>query len=109
MKMTKPTKTIVFKVGDKIVFAEDKQKYTIKARDGRWAICTKPLNLRKTVFYTIIDFDTDMRGPNDFIFNPYDYATKEGIHLCMKDLLSGECVLSGRRSIRLDIRTVFVE
>lgn len=34
-----------FKVGDKIKFAEEKQRYTVKAVSGRYLIYTKPFNL----------------------------------------------------------------
>lgn len=46
---------MIFKRGQKIWFEGEKRPYTVRACDERFAICTKPFNLRKTVLYTIID------------------------------------------------------
>jgi len=74
------------KVGDKIKFIPEKQKYTIKAKSDRYLICTKPFNLKKTVLYTIIDLQRFVRGTNNMIFNPYDYSVQEDIDECLVDL-----------------------
>lgn len=55
-------------VGSKIKFLSEKQRYMVQASDERFAICTKPMNALKTVLYTIIDFEEDVRGPEDLIF-----------------------------------------
>lgn len=55
-------------VGDKITFVEEKQAYTVRARNSRFIVCTKPFNARKTVLYTIIDLERDVRGPCNLIF-----------------------------------------
>jgi len=77
---------ISLKVGDKIKFIAEKQRYTIKAKSERYIICTKPFNLKKTVLYTIIDLERLVRGTNNMIFNPYDYAVQEDIDECLIDL-----------------------
>jgi hypothetical protein len=74
------------KVGDKIWFEDEKQGYTVKACDDRYAICTKPFNPLKTVLYTIVDFKEGIRGRNNLIFNIYDYKKQEDIDECLKDL-----------------------
>ena len=56
------------KVGDRIWFAEEKQAYTVQARSGRYLVCTKPFNLRRTVLYTIIDLKELVRGPENLVF-----------------------------------------
>ncbi len=91
------------KVKDKVYFAAEKSPYTVKAFDGRYAICTKPYNLKKTVVYTIIDFKEAKRSTNDLIFNIYDYKVQADIDECLKDLNSGKIGLSRRNSIELDI------
>ena len=48
-------------VGDKIKFKSEKQRYTVKACNDRFAIATKPFNARKTFLYTIIDFRNKIR------------------------------------------------
>lgn len=56
------------RVGDRIRFAEEKQAYTVQARDARFLVCSKPFNARRTVLYTIIDTVEDVRGPENLIF-----------------------------------------
>lgn len=63
----------LLKIGDKIKFKNEKQRYTVKAKSERFLICTKPFNLRKTCLYSIIDLNRLIRGTNNLIFNPYDY------------------------------------
>lgn len=56
------------KVGDRVKFAEEKQAYTVQARDARYLVCSKPFNPRRTVLYTIIDLEEEVRGPENLIF-----------------------------------------
>ena len=92
-------------VGDKIKFNTEKQRYTVKAKNERYLICTKPYNLIHHVLYTIIDLDRFVRGRNDRIFNPYDYMMQEKIDRCLGDLISGKVEVSWRHCIPLDIQT----
>lgn len=91
------------KINDKVYFSTEKAPYTVKAFDGRYAICTKPYNFKKTVMYTIIDFKEAKRSTNNLVFNMYDYKVQEDIDECLKDLKSGEIELSRRNSVDLDI------
>lgn len=91
------------KVGDKIKFISEKQRYTIKARSDNFIICTKPFNLKKTCIYTIIDLERMVRGANNMIFNPYDYMIQEDINRCLSDLEEGEVEVSYRNCIPLDV------
>lgn len=59
-------------IGQKIWFASEKKPYKVKAFNERFVICTKPFNLQKTVFYTIIDLQEDIRGTENYI-NCTDY------------------------------------
>lgn len=99
------------KVGDKMYFAKEKKPYIIKAINERFAICTKPFNLKKTVFYTIVDFERDIRGPHNLVFNIYDFTVQSDIDECLKDLMISvnnppgfnDFDLSRRNSIPLDL------
>jgi len=75
------------KVGSKVKFMSEKQRYTVQASDHRFAVCTKPMNALKTVLYTIIDFQEDVRGPENLIFG----MGAESRELCeeMLDRLNG--------------------
>jgi hypothetical protein len=96
------------KVGNMIKFAGEKQKYTIKAKDNRYLICTKPFNPKKTVLYTIIDLERFVRGTNDRVFNPYDYSIQEDIDQCLVDLQLNKngIEVSWRNCVGLDVELI---
>lgn len=94
------------KVGDKIKFESEKQRYTIKAKSDRYLICTKPFNLKRTCLYCIIDLERLVRGPNDRVFNCYDYTIQEDIDQSLKDLLENKIGVSHRKSILLDTEMI---
>lgn len=99
------------RVGDKIKFISEKQRYTIKAKSDRFLICTKPFNPKKTVLYTIVDLERLVRGRDNLVFTHYDYRNQDGIDRCLKDLvdrtefpISRSCVeVSHRNCIKLDV------
>mgnify|MGYP003578788639 CR=1 FL=1 len=57
-----------YKVGDKIKFAEEKQRYTVRAAGPRYLVCTKPMNVHRTVLYTVVDLEENVRGTENLIF-----------------------------------------
>lgn len=89
-------------VGNKIYIPTDKRPYTVKARDDRYIICTKPLNLGHTVLYFIIDLKDRWRAPDDRLFCS-GYETNEECQERLKELQSDEIKLSWRRGVPLDI------
>jgi hypothetical protein len=94
-------------VGDKVKFAEERTRYTVRAvsADGRWAICTRPFNLQRTVLYSIIDFDSGVRGSDNMVFS-FGYESDEQIAENMSRLESGVMEVSVRRDCRLNIESV---
>jgi hypothetical protein len=62
------TDTRKISVGDKLKFLGEKQRYKVQAvsGDGRWAVCTKPFNLQRTVVYTVVDFVDGVRGVDNY-------------------------------------------
>jgi hypothetical protein len=97
----------VAKVGDKVKFAEEKQRYTIQARNERFIICTKPFNPQKTVLYSIIDLKDNVRGPDNMLFGG-GYETREECEENLEGLVSGEygMEVSYRRRIELNIENI---
>lgn len=89
-------------VGDKVYIPTDKRPYTVKARDERYIICTKPFNARHTVLYFIIDLVDKWRAPDNMIFC-HGYETDEECAERLKELQDGTIKLSCRRGIPLDI------
>jgi hypothetical protein len=73
------------KIGDKIKFDSEKQRYTLQAFDQRYLILTKPFNAQKTYLYTIVDLERKVRGPCNLIFGlPEDCNTPETAAVCLK-------------------------
>lgn len=89
-------------IGDRIKFAEEKQKYTIQSRNERYLICTKPFNPKHTVLYTIVDLQKGIRGTENLIFG-MGAETKEDCDAMLKRLDSGETEISHRNHIQLFI------
>ena len=95
------TKTNKFDLnkGDSVWFSTSKKSFKVRECNDRFAICTQPFNLRpKTVLYTIIDFDRDVRGEDNLIFSVYDYYSDEDCKQAMEDLMSGEIEVSYKRN-----------
>ncbi len=89
-------------IGDKVYIPTEKRPYTVRARDDRYIICTKPFNLQNTVFYFIIDLVEKWRAPDNMVFC-FGYETDEDCLERLKDLQEGTIELSQRRGIPLDI------
>lgn len=89
-------------VGNKVYVPGEKRPYTVRARDERFIICTKPYNPQHTVLYFIVDLEKRRRGPDNMVFCS-GYETDEHCLERLKELQSGTIELSYRRSIPLDI------
>lgn len=92
------------KIGDKIKFISEKQRYTIQAKSDNFIICTKPFNARKTYLYTIIDLTRIIRGSLSLIFGTiYNLNNPEEAEKCIIDLENNEYEVSHRNCIKLDV------
>ena len=87
--------------GDKVVLPGEKRPYTVRCRDDRFIICTKPMNLRHTVLYFIVDLKLKLRGPDNMIFCS-GYETDDQCEARLKELQEGLIEVSRRRSVPLD-------
>lgn len=90
------------KVDDKIKFRCEKQRYTVQACNDRFAVCTKPFNCRKTVLYSVIDFERQIRGTENLVFG-MGAETREQCEEMLARLTAGESEVSHRNRINLDI------
>lgn len=105
MKQYRNKTTNEIKVGDKIKFKSEKQRYTVRAISRKFAICTKPFNARKTYLYSIIDFKNKLRGRDNY--GCYGYETDEQCQEPIKKWDKGEIEHSSRmRPIELDIELI---
>lgn len=88
--------------GDKVYIPGNKRPYTVRARDDRYIICTKPFNLQRTVLYFIVDLKEKWRAPDDRVFCS-GYETDDDCVKRLRELQDGRIGLSRRRGIPLDI------
>ena len=90
------------KVGDKIKFREEKQRYTVQACNGIFAVCNKPFNPKNTVLYTIIDLKEQVRGRENLVFGMGAETQKQCSEM-LERLTSGETEVSHRNRIKLNV------
>jgi hypothetical protein len=91
------------RVGDKIKMTGERQRYTVRAADARFAILTKPFNAKGTYLYTVVDLEKKLRGPCDLIFGPpAKLDNAEGAAEALAMLQTGEMGVSGRRNKPLE-------
>jgi hypothetical protein len=66
--------TEALKVGDRVRLAEFKQAFTVRAATtgGRFVILTKPFAAQGTVIYTVIDFEQNIRGRDNYYGMGYE-------------------------------------
>lgn len=92
--------------GDSVWFAACRKPFKVRAANDRFAICTQPYNFKpKTVIYTIIDFERNVRGLDNTVFGEYYYYTDQECVAALQDLINGTMEVSYRTSknVELDI------
>ena len=105
MENEKVKQKLIFQVGGKVYFKEEKRPYKIRACDERFAICTKPYNPMRTVLYTIIDLKRDVRGAENLIFG-MGFETDKQCNEALIRLQTGGSQVSFRNYIPLKIEKV---
>lgn len=91
-----------YKVGDKVKFKREKQRYTIQACNDRYLICTKPMNALKTVLYTIVDLKEKIRGAENLVFG-LGAETKQSCEEMLFRITTNDTEISYRNRIPLDL------
>jgi siroheme synthase len=76
--------------------------YTVRASNTAFCVCTKPFAARKTVLYTIIDWEQNVRGAEDLVFGMGAETTQECEEM-LERLTLGESEVSYRNRVELDI------
>lgn len=89
-------------VGARMWFKGESQPYRVRASNVAFVILTKPFNLRHTVLYSIIDWESNVRGPEDLIFG-MGAETDEACQEMLERLTAGETNVSKRHYAPLDI------
>jgi hypothetical protein len=93
------------KIGLKIKFYNEKQRYTVMASSENFCILTKPFNAKKTVLYTVIDWNRQVTGTEDLIFG-MGAETKKQCKEMLERLTKNETKVSMRNFRKLDIEEI---
>lgn len=122
-------KSNVFLVGKKVYFTDEKLPYKVMAVSERYAVVSRPLNRREDAdllhhqvkmgaylsfteayehnkqnpIYSLIDFEEEIKAPDNLIFGVYDYSDTESCKQVIKDLESGKIKLSSRNRCELSV------
>ena len=91
--------------GDKVYFDGERYGYAVRACDKRFAVCTKPFNPRRSVLYTIVDLQENVRGTENLVFGMGAEST-EDCRRMLKRLAVGETEVSHRNRVALNITKV---
>ena len=93
-------------IGTKIWFIEEKRPYKVRAKNNRYLVCTKPLNIHKTVLYTVVDLQENIRGTENLIFGMGAETDEDCIE--MIERLGTETEVSYRNRVELNINRIKV-
>jgi hypothetical protein len=91
--------------GNRVFFKNEKRPYKVMATDSRFAILTKPFNLKKTYLYTILDFKLGIRGSDNYRCK-FDYQKESECLEAINELHSGKLEISRRNTVQLDINKI---
>ena len=87
--------------GDRIRIIGEKRPYTVRCRNERYLICTKPFNPKHTVLYFIADLVENVRGTDNMVFC-FGYETDEQCRERLQELVNGEIEVSHRNRVPLE-------
>lgn len=105
--MSKKAELLALAEGGKIKLGNERQRWTVQARDDRFVIMTKPFNAKRTYFYTIADLERKVRGPCNLIFGlPWHVNTPEGARAALEMIERGDMEVSSRRCVDLSLDEV---
>jgi hypothetical protein len=91
--------------GAKIKLFPERRRYTVRAASERFLVCTKPFNLRRTVLYTVIDREEQVRGTENLIFG-LGAETDEQCEAMLGRLVEGVSAVSYRNRVGLLVESV---
>lgn len=80
-------------VGSRIKFAEEKRPYRVRARSDRYLVCTKPFNPQRTVLYTVVDLQKNIRGTENLVFGAGAETDSDCQEMVRR--LEGQCLDTG--------------
>lgn len=90
-------------LGAKVYVPGERRGYLVRARDERFAVCTK--RHFETVLYFILDAVAGIRGPENLIFG-FGAETDEQCQEMLARVAAGETEISHRHRVPWDIAQV---
>lgn len=99
------TPRVIPLVGALVWVEREKRPYRVRARNDRYAVCTKPFNARRTVLYCILDAVDGRRAPEDLIFG-FGAETDEQCAEMLQRVTVGDSGLSRRHGVDWDVARV---
>lgn len=85
-------------IGDRVKVPGHHAAFVCRARNDRFAICTKPFNLKRTTLYFIIDAELGWRGPENLVFG-LGAESDEDLEAMLARLAGGESSVSRKRGV----------
>lgn len=89
-------------LGAKVYVAAYKRPFTVRARDERYAVCTRPFPPKKTVLYFVLDAKQGVRGTENLVFG-VGAETDEQCAEMLARLAAGETEVSHRNVVHWDV------
>ena len=89
-------------VGAKVCLFGQKKPYKVRCRDERFIILTQPMNIKRTVMYTIVDLKESIMGPDNMVFCS-GYETDDDCRERLHELEAGAIEVSRRRCVPITI------
>lgn len=94
-------------VGARVWFVGEARPYRIRARDERFLVCTKPFNLQRTVLYTVLDLQEQVRGTEDTLLCRGAETDVQCHEMLLR--MGGESQVSSRNRVPLNIQRILVK
>ncbi len=91
--------------GDKVWFDSTRMAFTVRCSNARFAICTRPFALKKTVLYCIVDLVEKVRGPEDLVLG-FGVETDQQCQEMLERVTKGESRVSQRNALPLAIQRI---
>lgn len=91
------------KLGAKVRVPDEKRPFVVKARNNRFAVCTKPHF--HTVRYFVLDLKQRIRGTENLVFG-MGAETTEQCEEMLERVTKGETEVSSRNFVPWDIEVV---
>jgi len=117
------------KVGQQVFFTNEKLPMTVMATSDRYAVVSRKLHRREDAdllhhkvkmdayssfteafenckdlpVYSILDFEENIKGPDNLIFGDFDYSEEKDCVKAIKDLENGRMEITHRNRVDLNI------